>query len=79
MRVIAKSTLKRFWQRPGCADARGVSDSRKKPPSDSGAKPPREPDHSSDTWPSQVSTRKACRPRPVSLRRASRAGVAALS
>ncbi len=23
MRVIAKSTLKRFWQRPKCSDARG--------------------------------------------------------
>lgn len=23
MRVIAKSSLKRFWERPGCADARG--------------------------------------------------------
>ena len=23
MRVIAKSSLKRFWERPGCADAKG--------------------------------------------------------
>ena len=23
MRVIAKSSLKKFWDRPGCADARG--------------------------------------------------------
>ncbi len=23
MRIIAKSTLKRFWQQPGCGDARG--------------------------------------------------------
>ena len=23
MRVIAKSSLQRFWERPGCADARG--------------------------------------------------------
>jgi mRNA interferase HigB len=23
MRVIAKSTLKKFWQRPGCGDSRG--------------------------------------------------------
>jgi mRNA interferase HigB len=24
MRVIAKSSLKKFWERPGCADARGL-------------------------------------------------------
>ena len=24
MRIIAKSTLKKFWQQPGCADARGA-------------------------------------------------------
>ena len=23
MRVIAKSSLKKFWEQPGCADARG--------------------------------------------------------
>lgn len=27
MRIIAKSTLKRFWQQPGCADARGPLES----------------------------------------------------
>jgi mRNA interferase HigB len=27
MRIIAKSTLKRFWQQPGCADARGPFES----------------------------------------------------
>ena len=27
MRVIAKSTLKRFWQRPECSDARGPLES----------------------------------------------------
>jgi mRNA interferase HigB len=27
MRIIAKSTLKRFWQQSGCADARGPLES----------------------------------------------------
>jgi mRNA interferase HigB len=27
MRVIAKSTLRRFWERPGCADAKGPLES----------------------------------------------------
>lgn len=27
MRVIAKSTLKKFWERPGCGDARGALES----------------------------------------------------
>jgi mRNA interferase HigB len=27
MRIIAKSTLKRFWERPGCDDARGALES----------------------------------------------------
>jgi mRNA interferase HigB len=27
MRVIAKSTLKRFWEQPGCGDSRGPLES----------------------------------------------------
>ena len=27
MRVIAKSTLKRFWEQPGCGDSRGLLES----------------------------------------------------
>jgi mRNA interferase HigB len=27
MRVIAKSTLKKFWERPGCGDSRGALES----------------------------------------------------
>jgi len=27
MRIIAKSTLRKFWERPGCADAQGPLES----------------------------------------------------